>query len=67
MTAVRKLCSAMLSDRRPGDPPAGPPVPLEQAHLVQEVGQALDLGLRLRHVSWLGSRVSGCRVEVKPT
>jgi hypothetical protein len=50
----------------PGDPPAGPPVPLEQPHLVEEVGQALDLGLRhLRGAScqlaWTAS--GGCPAE----
>jgi hypothetical protein len=41
----------------PGDPPAGSLVPLEQPHLVQEVGQALQLGLGhwrgLSHVTTL--------------
>jgi hypothetical protein len=47
------------------DPPAGAPVALEQAHLIQEVGQALDLGLwhrrDLSHVTILGNDLSNSR------
>ena len=62
MIAVRNECSAMLSGlSMPAIQPAGPLVPLEQAHLVQEVGQALQLGLGhrrgLSHVTTLGQRL----------